>query len=163
MGTNLINLLSLLLPLGTGQSAGTWRMNASIPNTDPTTTGCVVLAQLTSGTPPTLQALYPICPPGTPNAATDISGANINFPLAANAGDGNGVNSDLAIYGGVKHVLDRTDIYMAQPSCVMKLSNAQVQYLFKTSLTWNNGLQELWDNTGNGFIATEGTTDAMTW
>ena len=146
------------------QQAGQWTMNASTPQTDPATTGCVILAQLTSTTtPPTLQAFYPICPSTTPVPTNPFTGATVHWPLSANAGDGQGIASDLLIYAQVTHKADRTDVRMAQAGCVMRLGSDQAQYLLGRSLTWNNNLQELWDNTGNGFILTPDNSATLAW
>jgi len=76
----------------------------------------------------------------------------VHWPLANNAADGDSLASQLLIYGQVEHRAERTDLHMAQAGCVMRLSADQAQYLLGRSLTWNNGLQELWDNTGDGFV-----------
>jgi len=151
---SLLSLLSLLAVLqGTSaQNTGHWTMNASTPESNPSASGCVILAQLTDTTPPILQALAPICPSTSTVPTNPSDGMSVRWPLAANAGDGEGLKSQLLIYGQVAHKTERTDIHMAQAGCVMKLSADQAQYMLGRSLTWNNGLQELWDNTGNGFV-----------
>jgi hypothetical protein len=127
-------------------------MNASIPSTSPSTTGCSVLAQLTlTGTNPVIQAMFPICPSGTLYPSDPSTGATVNWPLSA---DGTGAASQMVIYGQMTHVTDRTDVYMAQAGCALGLTVDQVQYLLGRSLTWNNNLQELWDNTGELAIST---------
>jgi hypothetical protein len=52
---------------------------------------------------------------------------------------------------------------MAQAGCVMPLSEDQVSYILGRSLTWNNNLQQLWDNTGNGFVMGGLDSGAITW
>ena len=146
------------------ENPGHWTMNASIPKTEPSTSGCVILAQLTNSmTPPTLQAMYPICPPDTPAPTEPAEGAELPWPIAGNANDGDALKSSLAIYGQIKHKADRTDVYMAQAGCVMLLGKDQAQYMLNRSLTWNNELHELWDNTDNGFVLTPDGSANMAW
>ena len=154
----LYSLLPLLTTfhLASAQNTGHWTLNASTPESNPTASGCLILAQLTSPTadtsPPILQALIPICPSTSTVPSNPSTGITVPWPIAANAGDGNGLSSQLLLYGQIEHKAERTDIHMAQAGCVMKLSADQAQYLLGRSLTWNNGLQQLWDNTGNGFV-----------
>ena len=149
----LLSILPLLFLLpASAQNTGQWNMNASIPLSNPATSGCIILAQLTNSTPPVLQALQPICPSTSTVPTNPATGASVHWPLANNAADGDSLASQLLIYGQVEHRAERTDLHMAQAGCVMRLSADQAQYLLGRSLTWNNGLQELWDNTGDGFV-----------
>lgn len=163
--TALISLLALLaLPFASAQGVDTpdsWTINASTPLSNPTTSGCAILAQLSSTEPLTLQALLPLCPAGTPAASDPPTGITIPWPIVAIEGV-DASKLKLAIYGDIAHKADRTDIYMAQAGCVMELSAEQIGYLYGRSLTWNNNLQELWDNTGNGFVMQGMTGDAKT-
>ena len=154
--------LQLLLPFVTSQqSPGTWTMNATIPTANHANSGCLVLAQLTLSTnPPIIQAMMPICP-----NAVDAShpGTIVTWPIAENAGEGQGVASSMAIYADVQSDSDRTGLYDARAGCVMSVSTNQVQYLLGRSLTWENDLEELWDGASRGFVLDGLSGGALTW
>lgn len=136
-------------------------MNASIPMTNPGSSGCVILAQLTLSTsPPILQGMVPICPP---SVNTTVGEATVYWPIAANAGDGDGTRSGLEIYAQVLPSLGQTGPYNAKAGCVMQFSTYQVQYLLGRSLTWDNQLQELYDDTAQGFTMQGPEGGALTW
>lgn len=163
-------LLSLLSVLAVGvvaqdaMQATSWSVNASVPQTNPSTSGCMIFAQITSpDKDPVIQALHPICPTGTPHASDPSTGVKIEWPLKKLADGTEGAPGQLVLYGNVVHKEDRTDVYMAQAGCVMPLSEDQVSYILGRSLTWNNNLQQLWDNTGNGFVMGGLDSGAITW
>ena len=159
--TKLLYSLPLLVLVTSQQSPGSWTMNATFPTASPATAGCLVLAQLTlSITPPIIQAMMPICPNAI-DATTP--GTIITWPIADNAGVGQGVASSMAIYADVQSNSDRKGLYDARAGCVMSVSTNQVQYLLGRSLTWNNDLEELWDVVGHGPVMDGLKGGALTW
>jgi len=163
-----VNTLLALLPAlallesAAAQVTGSFSINASVPERDPSISGCVILAQFTANVdPPVLQALIPVCHGETPFPSEPSAGLAVNWPLASNVADGQALASQLLIYGQVLSEVNQTGDDMARGERVMALTADQAQYLLGRSLTWNNGLQALWDNTGNGFVLTpEGDAQA---
>lgn len=151
----------LTLVMAQYQSPGSWVMNASIPSTNINSSGCVILAQLTlTSFIPILQAMAPVCPASNGQVSPSVT---VHWPIAKNPNDGEGTSSSLAIYGNVLSQGGQSGPYDSEASCVMEIKTQQVQYLLGRSSTWDNTLQELYDDTAQGYVMNGTTGPALAW